>query len=226
MTARGFSQRLARRARRAGVHVPDDLAARLWTYFELLLRWNRKMNLTSLDDAHPDASIDRLLIEPLVAVRYLPAPQAAVIDVGSGGGSPAIPLKLAAPGISLVMVEVKARKSAFLREAVRQLNLNGTRVENARFEQLLASPDLHEAMQVLTIRAVRAEPRTLLSLQAFLRLGGQVFLFRGGGQELDGMIPPPLALEATYPLTPDDPGGRLVILTKRAVGSASPFSPS
>ena len=48
------------------------------------------------------------------------------MDVGSGGGSPAIPLKLAAPAVALTMVEVKARKSAFLREAIRQLELDST----------------------------------------------------------------------------------------------------
>ena len=48
---------------------------------------------------------------------------ASVIDIGSGGGSPAIPLKLAAPRIKLWMVESKTRKSAFLREAIRQLDL-------------------------------------------------------------------------------------------------------
>ena len=51
------------------------------------------------------------------------------MDIGSGGGSPAIPLKLATPGSALTMVEVKARKSAFLREAIRQLGLTDTQVE-------------------------------------------------------------------------------------------------
>ena len=70
---------------------------------------------------HDDETFDRLLIEPLIASRYLPSTDCSVIDVGSGGGSPAIPLKLAMPGISLRMVESKTRKAAFLREAVRRL---------------------------------------------------------------------------------------------------------
>ncbi len=67
------------------------------------------------------------------------------MDVGSGGGSPAIPLKLAVPRLRLTMVEAKARKSAFLREAVRHLGLEQRSVETARYEELLARPDLHEA---------------------------------------------------------------------------------
>ena len=66
------------------------------------------------------------------------------------------------------MVEVKARKSAFLREAIRQLGLTDTQVENTRYEELLTRPELLEASDVLTLRAVRVETRVLLTLQAFV----------------------------------------------------------
>ena len=118
---RDFRARLERRAKRVGLTVSVELAERLGAYVELLSRWNKRMNLTALDER--DEAIDRLLIEPLVAVKYLPARSAAVLDIGSGGGSPAIPMKLAASGIALRMVEAKTRKAAFLREAIRQLNL-------------------------------------------------------------------------------------------------------
>ena len=77
------------------------------------------------------------------------------------------------------MVEVKARKSAFLREAARRLNLDRTEVETARYEELLARPELLEAHDVLTLRAVRVETRVLLTLQAFVAPRGIVMLFRG-----------------------------------------------
>ena len=124
MASRDFSTRLARRASRAGLFLPDELVGSLTSYYELLSRWNRKINLTALDN--PDEAIDRLLLEPVVAARHLRAPDLRLMDIGSGGGSPAIPMKLAAPGIGLTMVEVKARKSAFLREAIRHLALAGT----------------------------------------------------------------------------------------------------
>jgi 16S rRNA (guanine527-N7)-methyltransferase len=217
LTRKEFLDKLARRAQRGGAVISDALADRLWTYFELLSRWNRKINLTSLDQ--PDVAIDRLLLEPVVAARYFRTSGQDLLDVGSGGGSPAIPLKLASPEGSLVMVEAKVRKAAFLREAIRTLELKRARVETARYEELLTNPDLHEAVDVVTIRAVRIETRVLLSLQAFLRPGGQLFLFKGPSGADDVGVTPPLRWLATYPLV-DSLRSRLVVIAKPPLGKS------
>jgi len=174
--------RIRKRAKRAGLELPDSLVDRLHDYLDLLRRWNERMNLTSLDEK--DAGLDRLLIEPLVAASHLPAKDGHLIDIGSGGGSPAIPMKLATPASPLVMVEAKTRKAAFLREVGRQLELEDVAVEAERYETLLARPELHEGHDVLTLRAVRIEGRVLRGLQAFLRPGRDVPVprRRGGGR--------------------------------------------
>jgi 16S rRNA (guanine527-N7)-methyltransferase len=216
LTSREIKVRLERRARRVGLRMTAELKAGLVEYLELLARWNHKINLTSLPLAEPtDETFDRLVIEPLAAARYLPARDCTIIDIGSGGGSPAIPLKLASPGISLRMVESKTRKAAFLREAVRHLSLGAVDVETARFEELLARPDMHEAHDVVTLRAVRLEARTLMTVQAFLKSQGRVFLFRANGT--DSTLPqivPPLAWDATYPLL-ESSGSHLVVLRRQ-----------
>jgi 16S rRNA (guanine527-N7)-methyltransferase len=211
---RDLRTRLAKRASKANVYLPADLAERLLAYYELLARWNQKINLTALDDV--DAAIDRLLLEPIAATRHLPATPAPVrqMDVGSGGGSPAIPMKLAVPAMRLTMVEVKARKSAFLREAVRQLALADTEVETARFEELLARPELLEGFDVVAVRAVRIETRVLTTLQAFLQEGGSLLLFRGpSGPEAPEVVVPPLQWSGTFPLM-ESLQSRLTILSK------------
>jgi 16S rRNA (guanine527-N7)-methyltransferase len=215
---RDFRTRLLRRAGKSGQFLSDDLADRLIAYYELLSRWNRKINLTALDN--PDEAIDRLLLEPVIAVRHFPAAdfdddrRVRIMDVGSGGGSPAIPMKLAAPSSTLVMVEVKARKSAFLREAIRVLELENSSVETSRYEELLARPELHEAFNVLSLRAVRVESRTLLTLQAFMRRGGALFMFRGpSGPETPPTLVPPLSWRGTFPLV-EALQSRLTILKK------------
>jgi len=211
------------RARRAGLTLPVELAAQLEAYYRLLAAWNAKINLTGLklSEASPDA-IDRLLIEPVVAARYVPMKAARMLDVGTGGGSPAIPLALAVPCSSLLMVESKTRKSVFLREVVRTLGLKTAEVVTARFEELLARPDLHETLDLVTVRAVRIESRMLLTLQAFAKPGGQVFLFRGAGtSDPSESVTPPLAWKATYPLI-ESLRSRLVVLEKRSTTGSVP----
>jgi 16S rRNA (guanine527-N7)-methyltransferase len=204
------------------VSVSPELAARLETYYRLLANWNTRVNLTGLNlvDITPEA-IDRLLVEPLVAAKHIPPSAVRMLDVGSGGGSPAIPLALAVPRLRLVMVESKTRKSVFLREAIRALELTEAEVATTRFEQLLARPDLHEASDLVTIRAVRLETRVLMTLQAFIKPGGLAFLFRASAaSDPTGTPTPPLFWRATYPLL-ESLGSRLVVLEKRSIGGPS-----
>jgi 16S rRNA (guanine527-N7)-methyltransferase len=214
--ARDFRTRLQKRASRIGLYLDDDLVASLAAFYELLARWNEKINLTAL--ANTDEAIDRLLLEPVVAAKMLGLSGAIdMMDVGTGGGSPAIPMALAlGPETLLTMVEVKARKSAFLREAVRQLDLGGAVVENARYEELLARPPLLDRFDLLTIRAVRVEPKVLMTLQAFLKPGGVLALFRGpSGPPIPPTIIHPLEWVATSPLV-ESLQSRLTILRKRS----------
>jgi 16S rRNA (guanine527-N7)-methyltransferase len=217
VTSREFKERLTRRARRADLTLAAPLIASLEQYYSLLARWNTKINLTALPLGQPDdEAFDRLLVEPLVAAKYLPGLPQSLIDIGSGSGSPAIPLKLARPDLALRMVESKTRKAVFLTEAARHLGLSDVVVEPARFEHLLARPDLHEAADVVTIRAVRVETRTLLSLQAFVKPSGRLFWFRGplGPDRPDA--PPPLRWSETHTLV-ESLRSRLVILGKDLV---------
>ena len=181
------------------------------------------MNLTAfaLGEAG-DEAIDRLLIEPVVAARHLPpvgpgrGGQLRCIDIGSGSGSPAIPLRLAHGPSQITLVEAKTRKAVFLLEALRHLHIDQATVETARFEQLLTRPELHEAFDVLTLRAVRAEVRTLLTLQAFLKPGGQLFWFRGpAGPDVPTGQVFPLTWTATLPLV-ESLRSRLVVMGKKS----------
>jgi 16S rRNA (guanine527-N7)-methyltransferase len=198
-----FREKLASRSKRAGISLENDVIQGLEAYFDLLQRWNRKVSLTSLPvDTLGDEAIDRILIEPLLASKYLPARNAVVIDVGTGGGSPAIPMKIANPEISMRMVESKTRKAAFLREVVRHLGVERAEVEGSRFEQLLVRPELHEAADVVTMRAVKVEKKTMIGLQAFLKPGGSLFLFRTNAARESEVSIPPLMWRCSHSLLP------------------------
>jgi 16S rRNA (guanine527-N7)-methyltransferase len=215
MTSRAFQDRLNRRARKAGASLTREQSTALEAYFRLLARWNEKINLTAfaLQDPRDDA-IDRLLVEPVIAAQQLPQGPHALLDIGSGSGSPAIPMRIVAPHARLTMVESKTRKAVFLLEALRHLNIFDATVETARFEQLLTRPELHESFDVLSVRAVRVESSTLLTLQAFLKPHGQLFWFRSAtGPEVPSTVAFPLVWTKTVPLV-DGAQGRLTVLSK------------
>lgn len=203
------------RASRAGISVDASLARRLAAYLSLLFQWNRRMNLTGL--GQDDSGLDRLVVEPLVAVRRLPLGAESVVDIGSGNGSPAVPMKLARPGLALRMVESGNRKAAFLRDVVRQLELKDVVVEACRYEELLTRPELLETADVVTVRAVKMDGQALDELQTLLRVGGALFLFRrGGGDEVgDDLLRSGRLLQRKrpYPLV-DSLNSQLVLLEK------------
>ena len=165
------------------------MLAPLEAYYRLLSQWNGTMNLTALPlEAPTDETFDRLLVEPLGAARELDRVAAASpskvgpvwFDLGSGGGSPAIPLKVACPALRLTMIESKERKSAFLREAVRVLGLPATAVVTERFEQLVDKPEFRAAADFVTVRAVKADDALFEAVAALLKPGGHLLLFRPG----------------------------------------------
>jgi 16S rRNA (guanine527-N7)-methyltransferase len=183
--------RLSRRINKAGGKASPAQITNLAAYVELLARWNKKINLTALPvEPLSDEAADRLIVEPVLGARRLLPPEKFVIDVGTGGGSPAIPIAIMAPDVRLVMVEVKVRKCAFLREVVRQLSLTGASVENCRVEELLSRSEYHEAVDVVTVRAVRPDRRLLTAIQAFLKPGGRLFWFGAeASQKPDFQVP-------------------------------------
>jgi 16S rRNA (guanine527-N7)-methyltransferase len=201
--------------------LAPSLITGLETYYLELARWNAKVNLTafSLAGDGSDAAVDRLLIEPILAARHISPEATSLLDAGSGGGSPAIPLKLARPDLALHMVEVKVRKSVFLRQVSRTLGLTNTTVHTARFEELLTRADLHEAMSAVSIRAVRADPRVLTTLQAFLRPGGDLLSFASGTTSPAPV--PPLVIVGNYELLPGN-RSRLFVFRKERIGWVAP----
>ena len=176
----GLSHTLSQRAELAGIALPAALRDALETYFEVLSRWNVKMNLTSLTNG--DEAIDRLLVEPLAAAAAFPQ-NIRLMDLGSGGGSPALPLALALNASELIMVESRERKAAFLREAARATGISA-RVEAVRFEDLSSQGLYSRSMDAVSMRAVRMDDISLNAAATFLRPDGRLALFVTAGAAL------------------------------------------
>jgi len=180
-----FRELLARRAADANITIRDDVAEQLELYFELLAHWNRRINLTSvLLEPPTDQAIDRLFVEPLMAASLIAQTVDVWFDLGSGGGSPAIPLQLVHPANRLIMVDSRERKVAFLREAIRELELKGAEVRAVRIEALADDDRNIGTADLVTVRAVRLSAPLFSLLDKLLRVGGQAILFGTAPQTL------------------------------------------
>lgn len=178
------------------------MARKLDAYLQVLARWNRRINLTALNvDPPTDDAIDRLLVEPLVAAARIEASDRLAIDLGSGGGSPGLPMKIAAPALRMVLVESRGKKCAFLREAVRDLELPGVSVENCRAEDLAKRSEFQGVADLVTMRAVAPSHELGGSISALLRPGGRLFWFGGRPDVLfpEGIRPAARQIVATTP---------------------------
>ena len=201
-----LSSLIAARAEAAGLSPTADVVRDCSLYVELLAKWNRKTNLTSLDVAPASAdAIDRLIVEPLIAARELSPDDRVIVDLGSGGGSPAIPLAIAARQVRLTMVEVREKKAAFLREAIRVIALDAV-VVVGRVEDL----ELRE-VQVITARAIKLNDQIGSVVVRTLSSRGRFFWFGSGSSALEQRVPAGLQTPREIPL----PGGLLTISHKR-----------
>ena len=204
-----FSALLVERAAALDVYLNPLLESKLTEYFRLLAHWNNRINLTSVQLDPPTAqAVDRLFIEPLLAAPMIKTNVSLWFDLGSGGGSPAVPLQLAHPARRLVMVESRERKAAFLREAIRGVPVLGAEVEVSRIESLAAEPRNAGAADLVTVRAVRMDPSLMGWIQTLLRFGGQAVLF-GADTSISHL---PRGLELTNALASSSRG--IVVLRK------------
>ena len=147
-----------------------------FVYLAELKKWNRKINLTAITEER-DTVIKHLLDSLSYIKVFTPAQGLKLLDMGSGAGFPAIPLKIAAPDVSITMVESVKKKASFLRHIVRTLPLTGVEILDIRMEEL---PDsYHTSFDIVTARAFAEMPEALGHGVRFLKPGGVMILSRG-----------------------------------------------
>jgi 16S rRNA (guanine527-N7)-methyltransferase len=176
MTELALHDALSTGANRLGIELNSKQLEQLRMFWDLLDHWNQTINLTSIPmHGYPQASVDRLLLEPIAALKLMPSPPATWYDLGSGNGSPAIPLAIVSPGLRLTMVESRTRKVAFLREVTRSLELPGIAVIGGRFEELALGK--RQVADCVTVRAVRPDASLLAACAALLKPEARLILF-------------------------------------------------
>ena len=115
-----------------GIDLPETTQAQLLAFRDLLLKWNKTYNLTALRD--PAQAISHHLLDSLAILPHVG--DGPLLDVGSGGGLPGIPLAITRPALSVSMVDTVQKKATFLQQAAIQLGLKNITAYHARVEQL------------------------------------------------------------------------------------------
>ncbi len=153
--------------------APSELIeTQLNSYLDLLVKWNRKINLTS--EKTPSEILHRHIFDSLQYARVI-SPADQVMDIGSGAGFPGIPLKIIYPRLVLTLVESQRKRCSFLEAVVSNLVLQDARVINERAEKISPEP----RVGVVILRAV-SDIKSCLDLAVrFLGKGGKVVLKKG-----------------------------------------------
>lgn len=120
-------------------------------FLALLVRWNARINLTSV--RRPEEIVRRHFAESIFAAKQIPQRVKTLLDYGSGGGFPGIPIAICRPEIAVTLAESQGKKAAFLREAVRTLSLRAE-VWAARVEEM----EPGRVFDAITLRAVDRMP--------------------------------------------------------------------
>jgi 16S rRNA (guanine527-N7)-methyltransferase len=208
-----FRREILRAAEAQGISLSDDQVRSMEIHRDLLMAWGGRMNLTAIRD--PGEMVRRHFLEGLLAGKFLGRCRASgtVLDLGSGNGFPAVPIRVARPEAApLILVESSRKRAAFLRALLRELGWVDSRVEVRRVE---GSGDLRDLpCDIFTTRGVT--PFGLLEEGlSFLKRGGFALLFMRRSA-LDAEIPrlpPGLRVEAESPLEGRETG--MILLAKQ-----------
>jgi len=176
---KGDRKRVVVWARDIGVEIGDDSLALLDAHITTLWEWNRRTNLTGVSSK--EEAVEELLMDSLAAVPFFPH-QGRYLDAGSGGGFPAIPVKVCRPALETHLVESVRKKVSFLREVIRITNLKGISVIHGRVEDLPMPLSLAGYDRV-TARAVAKLPQAIVWCGPLVAEGGILLCFQGRDSE-------------------------------------------
>jgi len=163
--------------RAAGIEPAAALLASIAAYTDLLLVWNRKINLTTITD--PAEILARNFVESFCGARWLARETGLLCDIGSGAGFPGLALKLVRPGWRVRLFEPNLKKAAFLAEVGRQLRLADVEVVRARWEDARVAND---SVDAVTARAVGGYEQIISSAKRALKADGQLLLWVGASE--------------------------------------------
>lgn len=170
-------QKLKLGAQGLGLELAQEQINLFIQYQDLLLRWNERMNLTSIAEKDFVALLFLDSLTPAKEFKF--ANNLSLIDIGSGGGFPGVPLAIAFPKISVTLLEATRKKIDFLTEVKSTLGLENVTILEGRAELLAKQQIYRETFDVVTARAVAKLPVLIELLAPFAKVGGSIIALKG-----------------------------------------------
>lgn len=182
---------------RLGVRLPAGASARLAVFLSLLERWNRAYNLTAVRD--PQAMVARHILDSLSILPWLEGPR--VLDVGSGAGLPGIPLAIAQPDYTFILLDSNGKRTRFMNQATAELRLKNVSVVRSRVGDY--QPTL--LMDSIVSRAFATLAEMVADAGRLCAPEGRLLAMKGvfPDDEL-ARLPPSYAVVGVYPLRVPD----------------------
>jgi 16S rRNA (guanine527-N7)-methyltransferase len=159
-----------------GIEISDKQVEQFDSYFNLLIEWNQKFNLTSITDDEEVAI--KHFIDSVIPGHFYPVGE-KIIDVGTGAGFPGIPLKIMFPHIELVLLDSLQKRINFLNQVVSQLELNNVTVIHGRAEDYGQSAQYREKFSFCCSRAVARLSILSEYCLPFIKKGGLFLAYKG-----------------------------------------------
>lgn len=165
-----------------GLAVNAAQLAQFERYFELLVEWNEKMNLTGITEK--DAVYEKHFFDSIALAFYMDLTKAgSLADIGSGAGFPSIPLKIMFPHLQITIVDSLNKRISFLKHLAEQLNLNDVQCVHGRAEDIARLPEHRDHYDVVTARAVARLNVLNEFCLPFVRQGGMFAAMKGAKSE-------------------------------------------
>ncbi len=163
-------------------NIQEDQIQKLSRYIDLLKSWNHRMNLVSRKDA--DRLWEHHLLPSIITLKLIDFERGSwILDIGSGGGLPAIPLKIMRPDLEIVMVDSVRKKQLFLQKMITDLNLDRCVAINQRMEALRDKTEYLNKFDIITARAVSGIDELINWGKPFINQSG-LFLFWKGKSDI------------------------------------------
>jgi len=167
-----------------GIALDNGDAELLGRYLATLLDASKRFNLTAIKD--PDAAWMKHIFDSLSFIAFIDEGARSVIDVGSGGGLPGIPLAIALPNINFTLLEATGKKAEFLGKVVKELSLNNVYIVNDRAETVGLDLDNHREQYDVVVSRALGPMAVLIELCAPLaKVGGHVIAMKGAKAQLE-----------------------------------------